>query len=144
MAGVILAKARGGGSGSGSGVTVATPVEIPNNIITIFTVSAQPQWVVADGIIYFDGAGYTYAALQVTMNAPPSTYVRAMVTGGSAISVETPSQVPNGSITVFTVSAQPRWVVSDGITYFEGFGYTYAALQITFTTPPSSIVRVIV
>lgn len=68
--------ASGGGPG---GLTVETPPEAPNAVITTFTVSAEPQWVVADGTTYFDGQGYTYAALQVTMDIPPSATIRVII-----------------------------------------------------------------
>lgn len=68
--------ASGGGPG---GLTVETPPEAPNAVITAFTVSAEPQWVVADGTTYFDGQGYTYAALQVTMDIPPSATIRVII-----------------------------------------------------------------
>ncbi len=64
---------------SGGGVTVETPVEIPNAVITVFTVSARPKWIVADGTTYYEGAGYSYASLQVTLDVPPSSFIRAIV-----------------------------------------------------------------
>ena len=64
---------------SGSGITIETPPETPDAIITVFTVSAEPKFVVADGTTYFNGAGYTYAALQVTMDLPPSVSIRVAV-----------------------------------------------------------------
>ncbi len=88
---------RGGGDTvtAGSGVTITTnvngvkvitasggagawltPVETPNGIITVFTVASQPTDVVADGVQLFDGAGYTYAALQITFVNPPAQFVR--------------------------------------------------------------------
>jgi len=66
-------------STTGSGVTVETPSETPDAIITVFTVSAEPKWVVADGITYYDGAGYTYSSLQVTMDIAPSSTIRVIV-----------------------------------------------------------------
>lgn len=69
----------GGGSGSGtSGVGAwSTPPEVPNKSITVFTVGASaPTDVVADGINYYSGSGYTYAAGQITFSQPPRNYVR--------------------------------------------------------------------
>ncbi len=68
---------------------------------------------------------------------------------GSGSTVETPPEPPaaDGSVTVFTVTAQPKYVVADGTTYFEGQGYSYAALQITFNIGglgPASFVRAII
>lgn len=67
------------GGGEGSGVTVETPPETPDAVTTVFTVSAEPKWIVADGATYYDGAGYTYAALQVAMDVPPSSTIRAII-----------------------------------------------------------------
>lgn len=72
----ITINASGGGS---SGVTVETPTGAVNASNTIFTVSAEPKYVVADGTTYFAGAGYSYAALSVTMDVPPSASIRAII-----------------------------------------------------------------
>lgn len=53
-----------------------TPPESPDGVTTIFTVSSIPSEVVADGATFFDGAGYTYAAGQITFVNPPTQYVR--------------------------------------------------------------------
>jgi hypothetical protein len=72
----ITINASGGGT---SGVTVETPAGAVDASNTVFTVSAEPKWVVADGTTYYDGAGYTYAALTVTMDVPPSASIRAIM-----------------------------------------------------------------
>lgn len=69
----ITINATGGGSG---GVTVETPPETPDASRTQFTASAEPQWVVADGTTYYEGAGYTYADPFVNMTVPPSATIR--------------------------------------------------------------------
>jgi hypothetical protein len=66
----------GGGSG---GFTVETPTGAVNASNTSYTVTAEPQYMIADGISYFDGKGYTYAALTITFDVPPSQYVRAII-----------------------------------------------------------------
>ena len=63
----------------GSGVTVEIPTGSVNSANTTFTVTAEPQWVVSDGITYFDGLGYNYVALTITMVVPPSQYIRAFI-----------------------------------------------------------------
>lgn len=63
-----------GGSG---GYTKETPGGAVNSSNTSFTVTAEPVYVIADGITYFDGAGYTYAGLTITMDSPPSQYIRS-------------------------------------------------------------------
>ena len=67
------------GSAGGGGVTVETPTGTVNASNTSFTVSAEPTWVVSDGITYFANAGYSYAALTITMDVAPSSYIRAIV-----------------------------------------------------------------
>ena len=75
---IILARTKGG-TGSGSGVTVETPTGTIDSSNTTFTVSAEPKWVVADGITYYDGEGYSYAALTLTMDVAPSVSIRAVL-----------------------------------------------------------------
>lgn len=65
--------------GGGGGVTVETPTESVDSSNVSFTVTAEPKWVVVDGITYFDGAGYTYSALTVTMDTPPTMFIRAII-----------------------------------------------------------------
>jgi opacity protein-like surface antigen len=64
---------------SGGGTTVETPAETVNGSTTVFTVTAQPKWIVADGITYYEGAGYSYSSLQVTMDIAPSSFIRAII-----------------------------------------------------------------
>lgn len=66
-------------SASSSGVVVETPTGSVNGSNASFTVTAEPEWIVADGIIYFAGAGYTYSALTVTMDVAPSQFIRAII-----------------------------------------------------------------
>lgn len=61
--------------------------------------------------------------------------------GGSGFTKETPTGVINGSNTSFTVTSEPNYVVSDGITYFANAGYTYSSLTITMDTPPAQYIR---
>ena len=72
---IITVTASGGG---GSGVTVETPPEVVNAVNATFTVTHEPKWVVSDGVTYFAGAGYTYAALSITLDIPPSQYIRSI------------------------------------------------------------------
>lgn len=65
---------------------------------------------------------------------------------GGGSTVETPPESPDASTTQFTVSAQPKWVVGDGTTYYEGAGYSYnsGTGKITMDVPPSSFIRAII
>jgi hypothetical protein len=60
---------------------------------------------------------------------------------GNGVTMETPTGSVDGSNTTFTVSAEPQWVVSDGITYFANLGYTYSGGTIEMTVPPSQYIR---
>lgn len=66
--------------------------------------------------------------------------------GGAGITVETPPEAPDATITQFTVSAQPKWVVADGTTYYAGAGYSYSAGtgKITMDIAPSTFIRAII
>lgn len=65
-------------AGTGGGSTVTTPVGTVDAVNQSFTVAATPKWIVADGIMYFDGAGYSVAGLTVTMDVPPSQFIRSV------------------------------------------------------------------
>ena len=65
-------------SGEG-GVTIQTPTGTVDGSNTTFTPTSQPSFVVADGITYFDGAGYTWGGVTIVMDVPPSQYIRVAV-----------------------------------------------------------------
>ena len=62
---------------TGGGATVETPTGTVNGSNVTFTVTATPQYIVADGITYFEGAGYSLSTLTVTMESPPVSYIRS-------------------------------------------------------------------
>lgn len=64
-------------SASGGG-TVSTPTGTVDGSNTSFTVSGTPKWIVADGITYYENAGYTLSGSTITMDIPPSQYIRAV------------------------------------------------------------------
>ena len=64
--------------------------------------------------------------------------------GGGSVTVETPSGSVNSSNVTFTVTAEPKWIVSDGITYFSGAGYSLVTLTVTMDVAPSSFIRAII
>jgi len=135
---ITITSSGGGGS---SGYSIETPTGSVNGSNTTYTVTQTPVYIVADGAVYFDGAGYTIAGLTVTMTVAPSSFIRSFY-GGSGTTVETPSGTVNGSNTSFTATATPLYVVSDGAMYFEGAGYTIVGLAITMTVAPSSFIRI--
>ncbi len=126
-------------TGGGGGITAwLTPAESPNGVITAFTVVGTPTDVVADGVNFYLNNGFTIVAGQVVFDNPPTQYVRYRTAG----TWSTPAESPNGVILTFTVaSSAPTDVIADGLEFFNGFGYTFAAGQITFDNPPTSYVR---
>lgn len=58
--------------------TFATPTGTVNGTNDTFIVTAQPVYVVSDGITYFEGAGYSFnsGSNQITMDIPPSQYIK--------------------------------------------------------------------
>lgn len=89
------------------------------------------------------GGGDTVAAgtnVTITTNSDGSKVINA--TGGSGgVTIETPAGVVDASNTVFTPSAEPLYVIADGITYFDGAGYTWSSPTITMDVPPSQYIR---
>lgn len=91
------------------------------------------NWIAGTGITIIPTSNNTRKTTDVTITATGA--------GGGGTTTETPVGVVNGINTVFTVTAEPRWVVSDGVTYYTGVGYAYAALSITMDIAPSSFIR---
>ena len=87
--------------------------------------------------------GTNMAIAYSEVNGQPTLTFNATGGGPGGISVETPTGLVNASNTTYTVSAEPLWVVADGTTYYDGAGYTYAALSITMDIPPSASIRAI-
>lgn len=89
------------------------------------------------------GAGLSRVSTDTTLtgNGTPSSPL-SVVGGGSVTAWSTPVETPNSVLLTFTVGASaPTDVVADGILFFNGFGYTYAAGQVTFINPPTQYVR---
>jgi hypothetical protein len=66
------------GGGGGGGFNIETPVGVINSSNDTFTVTNEPVQVVSDGVTYFDGFGYDYLAGTITMEIPPSLYLRSI------------------------------------------------------------------
>ena len=62
-------------TGSG-GITIETPTGTVNAVNTTFTPTKEPLYAVADGIQYFESAGYTWDGTRIVFDVPPSQYVR--------------------------------------------------------------------
>lgn len=65
-----------GASGGSSSSTPLTPTGTVNGVNQVFGVTSSPSSVVSDGITYFLGAGYSYSTGNITLDVPPSSYVR--------------------------------------------------------------------
>jgi hypothetical protein len=78
-----------------------------------------------------------------TVSLSPSGVITVAITGGAGggYTVETPTGSVNGSNKTFTVTADPVYVVIDGITYFDGDGYTLAGTTITTIVAPTGFIR---
>ncbi len=76
-------------------------------------------------------------------NAASKQWENQNVTGSGSVTVEIPTGTVNSANVNFTVTQEPKWIVSDGITYFENFGYSRSGLNITMDTPPTLYLRAI-
>jgi len=63
----------------GGSVTFVTPTGTVNGVNATFGVASSPKCVIGDGITYFLGLGYSYSAPNITMDVPPSQYIRAIL-----------------------------------------------------------------
>lgn len=61
--------------------------------------------------------------------------------GGGGTTYEVPIGDVDAINASFVVSAEPKSVISDGLKYFDGAGYTYSAPNIVMDIPPSSFIR---
>lgn len=69
-----------------------------------------------------------------------SLHIGSAATAGSTpwtTGSETPVGTINSVNKSFTVSNTPKYVVSDGVTYFPNAGYTYSAPTITMDIAPT-------
>jgi hypothetical protein len=64
----------------------ASLIEVPKGLLydqgtreggIVFTVNHEPSYVIADGVTFFDGVGYKYAASTITMVNPVTQYIRS-------------------------------------------------------------------
>lgn len=61
--------------------------------------------------------------------------------GGGGITFETPSENVNGTNKIFTGFSIPKYIVVDGVTYFENNGYTRSGLTVTTEIAPVGFIR---
>jgi hypothetical protein len=131
---------HGGGGVGGATIStgVAGHIEIPKGLINgtndSFLVASVPQWLTINGQTIHDGYGYTLFGLTITMDAPPETGDKliAFSTGN----LEMPQGEVNNVNKVFTVLNTPKWILVNGQTLYENFGYTLSGLTITLDNTP--------
>lgn len=61
-----------------AGVQTETPTGDVDSSNTTFTVNNTPKFVVSDGAIYFEDEGYSIAGDTITMDLPPSIFIRSV------------------------------------------------------------------
>ena len=57
------------------------------------------------------------------------------------VRVETPTGTVDGANLTFTAYKTPKWIVVDGVQYFENNGYTLSGKQITTSVAPVGFIR---
>lgn len=62
----------------GAGTNVETPTGTVDGSNTVYTTTNTPKWIIADGITYFAGAGYTYSSPTITLETAPVLYIRSI------------------------------------------------------------------
>jgi hypothetical protein len=91
--------------------------------------------------------GYLHGGGVPSLSAGSNVVLTPKSDGGFTVSaivgagIETPSGVINGSNTTFTVLNIPKYIISDGATYFESAGYTRVGLTLTLSVPPVDFIR---
>ncbi len=68
---------------------------------------------------------------------------RAIISIAGSGSVETPTGTVDSVNTSFVVTRTPKWIVSDGVQYFDGAGYSISGLNVTMDIAPSSFIRAV-
>lgn len=66
------------GTGAGSDIFSSVSGTV-NGANTAFGYPSAPEAVIGDGITYFSGNGYSFAASVITMEIPPSSYIKAII-----------------------------------------------------------------
>ena len=125
--------------------SVETPSGTVNGINTSFTVLHTPQFIVQDGVTYFDGEGFTLSGLNITTDFPPVGFIRSFYGTGSASSTtvkETPSGLINSVNVTYTISTTPIsasvQLFYNGQLQLDTQDYTLSGTTITFVSPPET------
>jgi len=79
--------------------------------------------------------------LTATLGADGTITVNASGGGSGGYTVETPTGTVDGSNKTFTVSTTPVYIVVDGITYFDGSGYSIVGTTVTTVVAPTGFIR---
>ena len=89
----------------------------------------------------FRGGGISSVVHDATLAGDGTIADPLRVISSGSVTVETPTGVVNESNVTFTVTQTPKWIVIDGLTYFDGQGYSIAALTLTVDVPPAGFIR---
>ena len=92
----------------------------------------------------FRGGGDTVVAgtnVTITTNANGQKVITSSGGGGGGTSISNASGTVDGANTTFTVSSTPNYILCDGSTYFENYGYTLSGLAVTMAFAPVSYVK---
>ena len=128
------------GTGGSGGLNIETPSGTVDGVNTSFVATVTPLYIIIDGVTYFQGQGYSLAGLNITTDIAPVGFIRS-VENTSGVTVETPTGIINGSNVTFTVSNTPKYVISDGVTYFVNNGYTLSGLTVTMDIAPVGFIK---
>ena len=113
------------GGGGGTGYSIETPSGTVDGSNVTFTVTNTPVFVMGDGVMYFNNAGYTISGTTVTMDSPPSYSIRSFY-GGSNASVPITRTLTINGVT-YDLSTNRSWTVSGGSSTYQVVTLTDAA-----------------
>lgn len=85
------------------------------------------------------GLGKVTTDATLTGSGTPDDPLKAV--GGSGMTIETPTGDVDGVNMTYTVLRVPKYIIVDGINYFEGQGYSIVGLIITTDLPPTGFIR---
>ena len=137
-----------GGGGGGGSFTVLTATGSIDDTNKTFSFSSAPSILSINGSLY--NAGETSGGVVMwTLIGLVATLANPIGSGGSIFGITSSSsggfEIPvgtiNGSNKVFTVSHTPKYIIVDGVTYFENYGYTLSTLTITTDIAPVGFIK---
>lgn len=103
---------------------------------------------IAGEIVKLKRVGGGYAGDRVKAGAGITIRMNSIgqkeIIASGAGSVSTPTGTVNGSNATFTLTdGTPKWIVADGITYYENAGYSISGTTLTMDIAPSQFIRAV-